>query len=57
MNVTSIFGRIILGILFDKSTPVGGVVLNDHGHTSLWIFFGALVAASEGVWASLHTPR
>jgi MFS family permease len=29
-----------------SGTPVGGVVLDDHGYTSLWIFSGVLVAAS-----------
>lgn len=34
-------------------TPVGGVVLNNHGYTSLWIFAGVFIAsAGFGIIAS-----
>ncbi|GAM37667.1 hypothetical protein TCE0_024r07773 [Talaromyces pinophilus] len=38
------YGVISFGMLI--GTPVGGVVLDDHGYKSLWIFSGVLVAAS-----------
>lgn len=43
-----LFLSIIFKIILTSclGTPVGGVVLDDHGYTSLWIFSGVLVAAS-----------
>jgi hypothetical protein len=33
-------------LTFGLGTPVGGVVLDDYGYKSLWIFSGVLVGAS-----------
>lgn len=32
--------------MFDIGTPIGGVVLDDHGYTSLWIFSGVFIVGS-----------